>query len=215
MKLYKNTLIISSIVFGICVLLSVVFNFACISDLKIITFFSDYIIGIACSIIVVIITTFLQFKHEQKKALDSILSDVRCFLLHCHLAAISLDPEEKATERLWDYHYEKLEDEIRNISIQLSEIEWFSKKNAQAAFKLQKSTILIRIDMAKEPHPKRSIEYILRTPSIKDLKENAVALASPNSHDAQEIYSNYEKMLSELESLKEKGVTILSKEDAQ
>ena len=136
-------------------------------------------------------------------------------MLHCHLAAISLDPEEKATERLWDYHYEKLEDEIRNISIQLSEIEWFSKKNAQAAFKLQKAALLIRIDMAKEPHPKRSIEYILRTPSIKDLKENAVALASPDSHDAQEIYSNYEKMLSELESLKEKGVAILSKEDAQ
>ena len=215
MKLYKNTLIISSIVFGVCVLLSIIFNFACISDQKIIMFFSDYIIGIACSIIVVIITTFLQFKYEQKKVLDSILSDVRIFLLHCHLAAISLDPKEETSEGLWDYQYEKLEDEIRKISFQLSEIEWFSKKNAQTAFKLQKAAILIRIEMAKESHPKRSIEYILRTPSIKDLKENAVALASPNSHDAQEIYSNYEKMLSELESLKEKGVAILSKEDAQ
>lgn len=95
MKLYKNTLIISIVVFVVCVLLSLVFEFTCLSKFNIISFLSDYIIGIACSIVVVIITTFLQFEYEQRKILHSILSDVQFLFFDYLLIVLSLDPAEK------------------------------------------------------------------------------------------------------------------------
>lgn len=95
MKLYKNTLIISIVILVICVLLSVVFNFTCLSEIGFISFISDYMIGTACSIIVVIVTTFLQFKYEQRKTLNSILSDIQFFFFHYLLVVMSLDPRRK------------------------------------------------------------------------------------------------------------------------
>ena len=121
MKLYKNTIIISIIVFFVCVFLSVIFAFTCISEFQIIKFINDYMIGIACSIIVVIITTFLQFKYEQRKALQTTLSDIRFLLFQFLLVTLSLDSEDDAPDDLWEHHYDEIYNGIRKISSELSE----------------------------------------------------------------------------------------------
>ena len=128
MKLYKNTLIISAIVFVFLIFLSCIFEFTCISDLKVISFLNNYFIGAACSIVVVIITTFIQFKYEQRKALKSVLSDVQFFFFHYLLVIMALDPNEKTTDKQWEYYYGEVYNSVRKISSELSNIEWFSKK---------------------------------------------------------------------------------------
>ena len=67
MKVYKITLYVSLIVFVILTILSVVLNFW--NDNEWIAFIVNWCVGIACSIVVVIITTFIQFRVEQKKAI--------------------------------------------------------------------------------------------------------------------------------------------------
>ena len=149
MKLYKNTLIISIVILVICVLLSVVFNFTCLSEIVFISFISDYMIGTACSIIVVIVTTFLQFKYEQRKTLNSILSDIQFFFFHYLLVVMSHDPREKTSDKLWEYYYDETYKGIRKISTDLSSIEWFSKKKIKTTANLHQAVLQMMYDIVK------------------------------------------------------------------
>ena len=68
LKLYKRTIVISIWIFLACFILSVILDlFKSIFGFG--KFIENYAIGIACSILVVIITTALQFKAEQRKLL--------------------------------------------------------------------------------------------------------------------------------------------------
>ena len=208
MKLYKNTLIISVIVFLICVLLSCVFELTCISRLPIIAFLSDYMIGIACSIIVVIITTFLQFKYEQKKLLNSILQDVQSFLFYYVLIAISLNPDEQASSKSWEYYYDEVYGETKKISLKLSDVEWFSKKNSKIAFNLRKAVLNIMVDLAKPSveNKKKALMDTLQSSWLKEINDNALLLANYNEYVAKEIKENYKKIELELKSYNTKKV---------
>lgn len=202
MKLYKTTLIWSIVVLCVFVILSFVFEFTFLSKINIISFLSDYMIGVACSIVVVIITTFLQFKYEQRNLLNSILSDVRFFLFHFLLAAMSFDPKEEAPEALHNYHFDELYNGIKKISAQLSNIQWFSKKKGKIAVDLQKSAMLIMIDMTKHPNRQYNLRCILDTPLLKELKENALLLDPSNEHVINEIVENYDDIQAQLKNLK-------------
>ena len=204
MKLYKNTLIISIVILIICVLLSVVFNFTCLSEIRVISFIADYMIGTACSIIVVIVTTFLQFKYEQKKTLNSILSDIQFFLFHYLLVVMSLAPEENTSEKLWEYYYDETYKGIRKISSELSNVEWFSKKKIKITANLQKSILNMMIDIVKltDRKDKKSMLCVIDTPYLTEIKDNAILLASANEYAAGEIVRNFERIQDELKELK-------------
>lgn len=203
MKLYKNTLIISVVVFVACFLLSLVFEFTCLSELNIVSFLSDYIIGIACSIVVVIITTFLQFKYEQRKILYSILSDVQFLFFDYLLIVLSLDPDEKTPEKLWQYYYDKVYDGVKRISSQLSDIEWFSKKKTKTAGNLQKAVLQVRINLSKRSNQKEyGLLYIDDISSLDVIKDSALELAKSNEYFTREIMDNYKKLQLELNKLK-------------
>ena len=115
LKLYKNTLITSIIVFFICVILSFIFGLTCVAELKIVQIITDYLIGIACSVVVVIITTFLQFKYEQKKLLNSVLSDIQFLLFYYLLVVYSLSPDEETPVKLWEHYYDEIYNGVRKI----------------------------------------------------------------------------------------------------
>lgn len=205
MKLYKNTLIISIVILVICVLLSVVFNFTCLSEIRFISFISDYMIGTACSIIVVIVTTFLQFKYEQRKTLNSILSDIQFFFFHYLLVVMSLDPKEKTSDKLWEYYYDETYKGIRKISTDLSCIEWFSKKKIKTASNLHQAVLQMMYDIVKftDRKNKKSMLSVIDTPHLKEIKDNAILLASANEYAAKEIVRNFERVQDELKELKQ------------
>lgn len=203
MKLYKNTLIISIVVFAVCVLLSLVFEFTCLSKFNIISFLSDYIIGIACSIVVVIITTFLQLKYEQRKILHSILSDVQFLFFDYLLIVLSLDPAEKTPDKIWQHYYDKVYNGTRKISSQLSDIEWFSKKKTKTVNNLQKAILQIMINLSKRSDKKEyGLLYIDDISSLNEIKDNALELAKSSEYLTKEITHNYEELQLELEELK-------------
>ena len=205
MKLYKNTLIISIVILVICVLLSVVFNFTYLSEIGFISFISDYMIGTACSIIVVIVTTFLQFKYEQRKTLNSILSDIQFFFFHYLLVVMSLDPREKTSDKLWEYYYDETYKGIRKISTDLSSIEWFSKKKIKTTANLHQAVLQMMYDIVKftDRKNKKSMLSVIDTPHLKEIKDNAILLASANEYAAKEIVRNFERVQDELKELKQ------------
>ena len=80
MKVYKITLYVSLIVFAVLTFLSVVLNFW--NDNEWIAFIVNWCVGISCSIVVVIITTLIQFKVEQKKAINKLILIARALIFH-------------------------------------------------------------------------------------------------------------------------------------
>ena len=80
MKVYKITLYVSLIVFSILTVLSVALNFW--NEKEWIAFVVNWCVGIACSIVVVIITTLIQFKVEQNKAINKLVSIARALIFH-------------------------------------------------------------------------------------------------------------------------------------
>lgn len=204
MKLYKNTLIISIIVFCVCIALSIVFEFTCISKFQVVSFLSDYMIGIACSIIVVIITTFLQFKYEQRKLLNSILSDVQFFFFDYLLIVISLDPSEETPDKLWEYYYDKIYNGIRNISSQLLNIEWLTKKKTITAGNLEKAVLHVMMDIAKcsGKTKKDGLISVLDQTWLNEIKDNSLALAESNQYAVKQITNNYDRLHEKLKELK-------------
>lgn len=203
-KLYKNTLIISIIVFCVCIALSIVFEFTCISKFQVVSLLSDYMIGIACSIIVVIITTFLQFKYEQRKLLNSILSDVQFFFFDYLLIVISLDPSEETPDKLWEYYYDKIYNGIRNISSQLLNIEWLTKKKTITAGNLEKAVLHVMMDIAKcsGKTKKDSLISVLDQTWLNEIKDNSLALAESNQYAVKQITNNYDRLHKKLKELK-------------
>lgn len=207
MKLYKNTLIISIIVFLVCIALSVVFEFTCISKFEPVSFLSDYMIGIACSIIVVIITTYVQFKFEQRKALNSILTNIQFFFFRYLLVVISLDPEERAPAKLWEHYYDSLQEDIKKITYGLNEIEWFSKKKEKTMTELHRGFIKLLIAMSKalDTQRERAVKEIVGDPILEKIKDNALSLTSDNDRVGKEISENYAKAESYLDKLRKNG----------
>ena len=204
MKLYKNTLKYSVVVFFACVFLSFVFEFACLSKVNIVSFLSDYMIGIACSIIVVIITTYLQFKYEQEKTLKSILSDVQFFFFNYLLIILSLDPDEETPDKLWEYYYDETYNGIKKISSELSNLEWFSKTKSKISGELQIAVLSIMVDMIKSSgrNNREGLSQIIDNPMLHIVKDKAILLAGSHEYYKEEIINKYEEIQKELDRLK-------------
>lgn len=194
---------ISIIVFCVCILLSIIFEFTSIWRFQVVSFLSDYMIGIACSIIVVIITTFLQFKYEQRKLLNSILSDVQFLFFDYLLIVVSLDPSEKTTEKLWEYYYDKIYNGTKNISSQLLNIEWLTKKKVKIAENLEKAILHIIMDIApcSGKTKKENLVSVLDKTWLNEIKDNALSLAESNKYFGKQIANNYERVQFELKNL--------------
>lgn len=135
MKVYKITLYVSLIVFAILTVLSVVLNFW--NHNEWIGFIVNWCVGIACSIVVVIITTLIQFKVEQKKAIDQLATTVRVMLFQNQLKGtifisspysdISHLSEQQLTafEKSW---LDGINESIKNIQQEFGNIEFFFGK---------------------------------------------------------------------------------------
>ena len=169
-------------------------------------FLSDYMIGIACSIVVVIITTYLQFKYEQEKTLKSILSNVKFFFFEYLLIVLSLDPDEETPDKLWEYYYDETYNGIKKISSELSNLEWFSKAKSKTSGELQIAVLSIMTDMVKASgrSNREGLSQIIDNPMLRVVKNKAILLADSHEYYKEEIIKNYEQIQEELDNLKTK-----------
>lgn len=216
MKLYKNTLITSIIVFFICVILSFIFGLTCVAEFKIVQIITDYLIGIACSVVVVIITTFLQFKYEQKKLVNSVLSETQFLLFYYLLVVCSLYPDEETPKKTWEHYYDEIYDAVKKISLEISNIEWFSCKKSKAINKIQQSVLQLMIDIAKSSanDKKDGLVNSIDIDCFKNIKDNVLLVANEDEYMVKEIIRNYDRIQEELkalESCQEKDMELLEK----
>lgn len=207
MKLYKNTLLICTGIFAGCLLLSILFKFTCLGNMEMFLFVKDYMIGIACSIIVVLITTYVQFKFEQRKTLNTILTNIQFFYFRYLLVVISLDPEEQAPPKLWEHYYDALQEDIKQITRGLNEIEWFSKKKEKTITELHRGFLQLLISMSKalDTQRERAVKEIVGDPILKDIRDSALSLAGDNDRAGKEIAENYAKAEASLEEFRKNG----------
>ena len=204
MKLYKNTLIISIFVLIICVLLSVYFEFYTEERTQLISFSINYSVGIACSVVVVIITTYLQFKFEQRKILSSVLSELRFIFFHSWMVAMSLNSDEETPKTLWKYHYDEIYDVIKKTSSGISQIEWIWFQKKKETNKLNKAIIKLLMDMVKgsDKSEKDCLICLIENPALREAKEIAFSLSKNHEHYTETIESDFNSLQKELKQWK-------------
>ena len=127
------------------------------------------------------------------------------FFFHYLLVVMSLDPREKTSDKLWEYYYDETYKGIRKISTDLSSIEWFSKKKIKTTANLHQAVLQMMYDIVKftDRKNKKSMLSVIDTPHLKEIKDNAILLASANEYAAKEIVRNFERVQDELKELKQ------------
>ena len=153
MKIYKITLWISIIIFATLFILSSILYIW--NDVEIVSFIINWCVGIACSILIVVITTLIQFKVEQKRIIKEIGSNVRNLLFYNDLRGdiftenieISKENEEfiKTQEQKW---FDGIDESIRKVANNCFEIEFFFK--SKKMLKLHKRCFQLRIELVKQ-----------------------------------------------------------------
>ena len=186
MKVYKITLYVSLIVFAILTVLSVVLNFW--NDNEWIAFVVNWCVGIACSIVVVIITTLIQFKVEQKKAINKLVLIARALIFHNELfGSIFASGVVRNTNTVTDL--DEIEDNWRNslkedmekASTVLMELEFFFKNPALIKMlKLSNSFKISQFDKSEKNYEVEAkwleTEYEKVTKIIVDFAETVISL---------------------------------------
>lgn len=207
MKLYKNTLILSLVVFTASLICSTIFRFCSFSSSEVISFLCDYAIGIACSIIVVMATTFLQFKYEQQKILSEVLTEIGFLFFRYYMVAMSLDPKVESSAKLWEYYYDSIEKDIKGITTKLSSLEWFSPKRIKTTMELRKSIISLKIDisLSLSTSPEAAVKVFVGHKVLHDIKEHALQLSGKDEYEKKRITEYFEKAQKCLEDISKEG----------
>lgn len=174
-------------------------------DLRGLNLLKDYSVGIACSIIVVIVTTYLQFKHEQEKKLSEISSKIGTFFLKYTILILSLYPEERTREVTYKRYYDEFHDNTYEIVKELFEITWFSKRKNKLAQDLQTDFIRFYLDMSMglDKPPKFAIESIVNSSLVDNILNKTLSFVK-NEHDKEKILKDAERAKLYLNELKDK-----------
>lgn len=186
MKVYKITLYVSLIVFAILTVLSVVLNFW--NDNEWIVFVVNWCVGIACSIVVVIITTLIQFKVEQKKAINKLVLIARALIFHNELfgsifASGVVRNADTVTylDKIENNWRNSLKEDMDKASAVLMELEFFFKNPALIKMlKLSNSFKISQFDKSEKNYEVEAkwleTEYEKVTKIIVDFAETVISL---------------------------------------
>lgn len=135
LKLYKRTIIVSIWIFVISLTISIALKIF-IPENDTISFIQNYIIGITCSILVVIITTFLQYKSEYERVMSEFTSILRQLILNL-LVALSYQ-EKDAEELLCKEIIDKIKEDCDKLNQLNKSFCCFNKKLYQKYVELVK-----------------------------------------------------------------------------
>ena len=144
LKLYKRTIIVSIWIFIILLTSSVTLKILFPNN-DTISFLQNYIIGITCSILVVIITTFLQYKSEYEKVMSEFTSVLRQAILNL---TVALSYQEKNVEEKFCRRIiEKIKDDFDKFNQLNQSFCCFSKKNHQKYVELAKIILKLYVSL--------------------------------------------------------------------
>ena len=196
MKVYKITLYVSLIVFAVLTVLSVVLNFW--NDNEWIAFIVNWCVGISCSIVVVIITTLIQFKVEQKKAINKLILIARALIFHNEFFGsifasdvIRNADTVKDLDKIENNWRNSLKEDMEKASTILMNFEFFFKNPALLKMlKLSNSFKISQFDKSDKNYEVEAklleTEYEKVTTIIVDFAETVVSL-KVKSYGKEEI----------------------------
>ena len=196
MKVYKITLYVSLIVFATLTALSVVLNFW--NDNEWIAFVVNWFVGIACSIVVVIITTLIQFKVEQKKAINKLVLIARALIFHNEFfgsifaSGVVRNADTVADlDKIENNWRNSLKEDMEKASAVLMELEFFFKN--PTLLKMLKLTNAFKISQFDKSEKNYEVEaklleteYEQVTKIIADFAETVISL-KVKSYGKEEI----------------------------
>ena len=186
MKVYKITLYVSLIVFSILTVLSVALNFW--NEKEWIAFVVNWCVGIACSIVVVIITTLIQFKVEQNKAIIKLVSIARALIFHNELfgsifvsGVVRNADTVTYIDKIENNWRNSLKEDMEKASAVLMELEFFFKNpTLLKMLKLSNAFKISQFDKSEKNYEVEEklleSEYEKVTKIIIDFAETVVSL---------------------------------------
>ena len=131
-NLYKNTIIASAT----AALLSIICAIIC----EIIIFphnllLQNFMVGIACSLLVVIITSILQYNHEHKCAFHYYSAALRKLILY--FSFVYPDLEEMQEEKYYNKFYNELDQSFESLVKADKQLCWFSSDKEKKQEKIR------------------------------------------------------------------------------
>ena len=137
LKPFINVIRACVISFAICAISSIVLEFARFPHSSLL---QQFLIGAACSFIVVVVSTYAQYKVEFNKAFSNYISAT-----HRLIFVLSLYQEKITPERLIEHAYKELEPKFEDFRKSVSEVIYFTERNNQKF--LDKNAMLNQIQM--------------------------------------------------------------------
>ena len=128
--------------FVVCVVLAVILDFFDFSHLL-----QEFFIGSACSLIVVIISTIVQYKVEFKKLYTDYISAISRLIFTLSLIS---DFQEETPENIIDFSYESLDKDFQRFNNSESALVFFTKNKTVKEFKLNNELNILYLRFAKE-----------------------------------------------------------------
>ncbi len=120
--------------FVVCVIISIVFDFVEFPHSKLI---QQFALGAACSFIVVIVSTWTQYKVEFKKAFSHYIS-VTCYLIFTIVNCQDVNCQDIIPSKIIESYFNKLNSRFEDFQKANSEVLCFTKKKEQEHLKNNK-----------------------------------------------------------------------------
>lgn len=151
LKLYRKTLIacvITAIVtFVIAIACKIIGAFWLTGVLD---FIANFMIGICCSSLVVILTTHLQINAEHSRLNSNFSSCIRRLSFSFSLSEIEPDTDEVVSERYYTHAMAELRKSLDEVSTACSELYFFNKQKDALLLSIRRSVIKCKINVAIE-----------------------------------------------------------------
>lgn len=194
MKVYKITLYVSIVLFFVFAILSIILN--CLNYNGWISFSINWCVGIACSLAVVIITTLVQFKVEQERAINKLASILEVMFFHNAFSggvfSINIVRNKETVKDLdimennWRI---SLEEDNRKLYLVLADLEFFfDNKTFLNLFKLCNAFSISTFDKTENDYEREARllknEYQKTTEKIIKMAEMVIKL-KPNKHERE------------------------------
>lgn len=143
-------------------------------------FLSNFMIGICCSSLVVILTTYLQIKAEFSRLNSQFSSRIRFLAFRFSLCEIEPDEGETPSERYYAYITDELDKSFDEISESCSQLCFFKKEKDDLLTNIHRSVIKCKINAVMGDFPtqkERLASFILENKNeIISILNNALLL---------------------------------------
>lgn len=170
MKIYKITLITSAFIAIILFCFSVFLNSFNSSNEKWISLWINWIVGIGCSTVVVIVTTLIQYLIEQGRLLNKCADCLRVLFFHNSFFGstfnddcIRNDYTANVLDKIENNWRKSIETDNEKLIEYLNQLEFISKSNQKVLSEILKISYRLQISsIAKEECSNERIEEILK-----------------------------------------------------